>query len=256
MAPRAAQAMITAAAALLLIGQAMRHRPLELRRQLREVDAPAVGALEPAASAVAPAAARRSSPPPANRPPAPSPPPAPRPPSELALRSAADPSCNPTPHAGFSGGSLNWGMSFHVGTAQECCDACKAHARVCGAPGAGGRVYLNRSWEGKVSAERCAKTMTSNELGTHAAQACNVFVFCPTPPSAGGLCWSNDVWNHSSGECWLKSQAAPQRPHAGAFGAYPDAYRKKHRTAPEKVQWMSGALHPGPVTVDGPHWHW
>ena len=44
MAPRAAQAMITAAAALLLIGQAMRHRPLELRRQLREVDAPAVGA--------------------------------------------------------------------------------------------------------------------------------------------------------------------------------------------------------------------
>ena len=63
------------------------------------------------------------------------------------MRSAADPSCNPTPHAGFSGGSLNWGMSFHVGTAQECCDACKAHARVCGAPGAGGRVYLNRSWD-------------------------------------------------------------------------------------------------------------
>lgn len=167
----------------------------------------------------------------------------------------AHPSCNPQPHAGYSGGSLNWGMAFKVSSAQECCEACKAHATTC-VPGAGGRVYLNRTWEGHTIAERCAKDMTSNELGTHAAQPCNVFVYCPTPHAEGGLCWSNDVWNHTAGECWLKHQAHPDRPHAGAYGAYPNAYRKKHRTAPPLVQWMSGSLHPGPITVDGPHWHW
>ena len=41
--------------------------------------------------------------------------------------------------------------------------------------------------------------------------------------------------NHTYGECWLKNQADPSRPEAGAYGAYPAAYRKKHRTAPEKV---------------------
>ena len=104
--------------------------------------------------------------------------------------------------------------------------------------------------------ERCAGEMNSNEAGTHKAQPCNVFVYCPTPLSDGGLCWSNDVWNHTSGECWLKNQPNPARPVAGAYNAYPDGYRKKHRTAPEKVQWMSGSLHQGPISVDGPHWHW
>eukprot|EP00965_Chrysotila_dentata_P033710 1121700-Pleurochrysis_carterae.AAC.2 len=37
----------------------------------------------------------------------------------------ADSRCHPTPHAGFNGGSLGWGMSFKVSTAQECCDACR-----------------------------------------------------------------------------------------------------------------------------------
>ena len=31
----------------------------------------------------------------------------------------ADPRCQPTLHAGFSGGTLNWGMSFKVHTAQQ-----------------------------------------------------------------------------------------------------------------------------------------
>ena len=34
----------------------------------------------------------------------------------------AESSCQPTLHAGFNGGSLNWGMSFKVETAQQCCD--------------------------------------------------------------------------------------------------------------------------------------
>ena len=72
----------------------------------------------------------------------------------------------------------------------------------------------------------------------------------------GGLCWSNDVWNHSFGECWLKNQRNPARPEAGAYGAYPAGYRKKHHTAPERVQWMSGSLATKKLVVDGPKWHW
>ena len=34
----------------------------------------------------------------------------------------ADARCQPTLHAGFSGGALNWGPRFKVETAQECCD--------------------------------------------------------------------------------------------------------------------------------------
>ena len=91
---------------------------------------------------------------------------------------------------------------------------------------------------------------------THKAQPCNVFVFCPTPEAEGALCWSNDVWNHSYGECWLKNQRDPSRPWAGAYMGYPDGYRKKHKTTPELVQWMSGSLTSATIKIDGPHWHW
>ena len=94
--------------------------------------------------------------------------------------------------------------------------------------------------------ERCTKVMWE-ELEV----ACNTWVYCSYP-----LCWSNDVWNHSRGECWLKHQKDPTRPNAGSYGAYPEGYRKKHHTAPERVQWMSGVLATGHVVVDGPHWHW
>ena len=168
-----------------------------------------------------------------------------------------DASCHATLHAGYAGGSLGWGMTFKVATAQECCEACKAHARVCAqGESSKGQVYYRRTWEGKTTEERCPSTMSSNELGTHQAERCNVFVFCPTPTSDGGLCWSNDVWNHTYGECWLKNQADPSRPWAGAYGSYPPLYRKKHRSTPPRVQWMSGSLTDKPVVVDGPHWHW
>ena len=108
-------------------------------------------------------------------------------------------SCNPTLHAGYAGGSLGWGMTFKVATAQECCEACQAHARTCAQPDSKGKLYYKRKWQGVLVDERCPSTMSSNELGTHAAQACNVFTFCPTPISEGGLCWSNDVWNHTYG---------------------------------------------------------
>jgi hypothetical protein len=103
----------------------------------------------------------------------------------------ADARCQPTLHAGFSGGALNWGMSFKVETAQECCDACRAnpnphnhphphpnpdltaqeccdacraHAAKCTDPAMAGRVYATRRWEKQQIDERCPATMTSNEV--------------------------------------------------------------------------------------------
>ena len=247
-----------ASVALLLIHGHRRRRSLRAAKRTA-----AISELRTLASDMRTLASEMRSPPP---PPLVSPPPpltSPPPPPPLASSPPprdsyhADPSCHPTQHAGFNGGSLNWGMSFKVYTAQECCDACKAHARTC-VPGSGGTVYFRRiTWEGKAVDERCAGSMNSNEHGSAKAQPCNIFTYCPTPLAAGGLCWSNDVWNHTYGECWLKHQPRPERPEAGAYGAYPDGYRRKHRTAPELVQWMSGSLATTPtITVDGPKWHW
>ncbi|KAG8459011.1 hypothetical protein KFE25_006556 [Diacronema lutheri] len=144
-------------------------------------------------------------------------------------------------HAGFDGSAFTWGMSFKTATAQECCEACQAHASICSAPGSHGA----RFWRARLSGAlgRCGKQ----------GVGCNVFVHCPTP-----LCWANDIHNHTFGECWLKRQLDPARPRSPALGAYPPPYRRKHRTAPERVQWQSGALVPAGtvLAVDGPHWRW
>ena len=127
-------------------------------------------------------------------------------------------------------------------------------ARATCGPTAEGSVFTKRRFDGKETEERCTKSMGSNEGDKAQLGKCNVWVFCPTPLAEGGLCWSNDVWNHTYGECWLKHQLNPARPNAGAYGAYPAPYRKKHRTTPPEVQWMSGALSTRPVVVNGPHW--
>ena len=61
------------------------------------------------------------------------------------------------------------------------------------------------------------------------ARACNSWVFCPLPE-----CWSPDIWNHTFGECWLKTQddARTRRSTLGArthrrFGA---STRRRPRT--------------------------
>ena len=133
---------------------------------------------------------------------------------------ATDQGCNPRAHAGYAGGSLGWGMSFKVETAQECCDACRAHALMCVGADSAGKVYYRRKWQGAAIDERCASVMSSNELGTHAAQPCNIFVFCPTPLAEGSLCWSNDVWNHSYGE--------PAVRHHSTTGTIPDTRPTRH----------------------------
>ena len=147
-------------------------------------------------------------------------------------------------------------MSFKVESAAACCEACRAHARTCG-PKAEGVVFTRRTFKGSTTEEKCSKSMGSNEGDKAQLGKCNTWVFCPTPEAEGGLCWSNDVWNHTYGECWLKHQPKPERPYAGAYLDYPVRYRQKHHTAPPMVQWMSGVLvERGPVVIDGPHWHW
>ena len=83
---------------------------------------------------------------------------------------AADARCQPTLHAGFSGGALNWGPRFKVETAQECCDACRAHAAKCTDPAMAGQVYMTRRWEQQQIDERCPATMTSNEVGEYVSE--------------------------------------------------------------------------------------
>ena len=112
----------------------------------------------------------------------------------------ANASCNARLHAGYGGGAFTWGMTFKVSSAQECCDACVAHARTCVEQSSVGQPYYERRWQGNTTVERCPSHMSSNEEGTHKAAPCNIWVFCPTLWEDGGLCWSNDVWNHSYGE--------------------------------------------------------
>ena len=83
---------------------------------------------------------------------------------------AADARCQPTLHAGFSGGALNWGPRFKVETAQECCDACRAHAAKCTDPAMAGQVYMKRRWEQQQIDERCPATMTSNEVSEYVSE--------------------------------------------------------------------------------------
>ena len=69
------------------------------------------------------------------------------------------------------------------------------------------------------------------------AEGCNSWIWCPEP-----LCWSPDVWNHTQFECWLKVQKNPLSPAVNFRGSYPREFRREHKTAPEKVQWMAGVL--------------
>ena len=148
-------------------------------------------------------------------------------------------------------------MGFKVADARECCDACRAHARVCGQPGSAGREFFTPSL-GSGSA-RC-----HNEEA-NARRACNVFAYCPLE-----RCFSFDIHRHERHECWLKYDVSPERPAAGTSGEYPAAMvaapREKWPWAvaedvwaepmPKLNTWLSGALLPRgspPAQAKAPH---
>ena len=117
-----------------------------------------------------------------------------------------DESCHGEASLDIDGPAVVWGLDHLLSSAQECCDRCKAQARDAREKGEG-------------------------------ARACNSWVFCPLPE-----CWSPDIWNHTLGECWLKTQDDARNPKINFRGAYPPAFRREHSTSPAHVPWQAGVL--------------
>lgn len=74
--------------------------------------------------------------------------------------------CHAEAHTDYGGIAVRWGLTHHVESAADCCEACLKQAR----------------------------TAKSGE------KKCNIWVFCP----AEGGCFSPDVYEHKHQECWLK----------------------------------------------------
>ena len=156
--------------------------------------------------------------------------------------------CWPNEHSGYDGFALTWGMTFRTKTASECCDACRKHAEICGGEGANsGTMFFNTSFGVRGN---CGTAPFEKKL------LCNIWVYCPPNEKRDGKCWSGDIHDHEQHECWLKNQADPTKPFAPSSGRYPDKHLQEHKTSPDVVQWLSGAVvKPGEVVVArDPHW--
>ncbi len=74
--------------------------------------------------------------------------------------------CHAEAHTDYDGAAVRWGLTYHVESAADCCQACLDHAR---------------SVEGD-------------------GKKCNVWVYCPSEDG----CYSPDIYEHKHRECWLK----------------------------------------------------
>lgn len=163
-----------------------------------------------------------------------------------------DTRCHAREHTGYAGdGAVVWGLSYHLRNAGECCGACKAHAAMCGQPGARGKAW----WPARPDL-KCGG----------GPNVCQIWSFCPLD-----RCFSLDVHKHRFGECWLKFQRegmphAPKDPHSG-HTSWPEAMRRAPRRTwpwavrediwpgpmPEHVSWTSGVLaEPGAQITSAP----
>lgn len=89
---------------------------------------------------------------------------------------AMPPECHAEAHTDYAGAAVRWGLSHHVDSAADCCQACLEQAR--------------------------------NATGKE-AKKCNIWVYCP---SEGG-CYSPDKYKHENHECWLKQVSLrPSKP--------------------------------------------
>ncbi|KAG1663739.1 hypothetical protein FOA52_006108 [Chlamydomonas sp. UWO 241] len=123
--------------------------------------------------------------------------------------------CHANLHEDLDGGAVHWGLGHKVRSAAECCRLCKEHKP----DGAGAR--------------------------------CNVWTWCGDP---SGICWTMDVWTHTTGDCWLKHQPEWDNNvnrnttnlkvnHRHKFSS---DFRAHHKTSPEFVPWVSGLI-PRPI---------
>lgn len=173
---------------------------------------------------------------------------------ETSTSPVIDGTCHAHEHHDYMGDdALVWGLDFHLKDAGECCEACKAHATVCGAPDARGK-----SWWPKDPQRKC------NGDG----RACNLWVSCNLD-----RCFSFDIHNHTKGECWLKWQKAdPAFPKVASYGTFPEKMRQSPREIwpwavkrdlwpwemPKAISWTSGSLAPAgaKIVMSAPNDNW
>ena len=74
--------------------------------------------------------------------------------------------CSAEAHTDYDGVAVRWGLTFHVESAADCCQACIDQAKA--------------AKPGQIK--------------------CNIWVYCPE--EAG--CYSPDIYEHKHHECWLK----------------------------------------------------
>lgn len=84
---------------------------------------------------------------------------------------AVPPECHPEVHTDYAGAAVRWGLSHHVGSAADCCQACLDQAKT----------------------------------ATEPQKKCNIWVYCPNE----GGCYSPDKYTHKVHECWLKQADEP-----------------------------------------------
>jgi hypothetical protein len=130
-------------------------------------------------------------------------------------------SCHARESTDYDGYAVTWGSANIQATPEACCESCRAY-----------------------------------EPKAPDFFPCNVWVFCPKE----GGCFAPAAGEFGKGQCWLKYQEDPTNPHVNAFGAYSAAYRATHPAAPDKVDWVAGALVNKGETVSNGTWssrsHW
>mmetsp|Transcript_50051 Transcript_50051/g.160158 ORF Transcript_50051/g.160158 Transcript_50051/m.160158 type:complete len:172 (+) Transcript_50051:262-777(+) len=122
----------------------------------------------------------------------------------------AGPACTWTNHLDLDGEAVVWGMNHKTDSAEECCQRCK-------------------------------------DFKPRGGKPCMMWVWCGDP---SGVCWSMDIWNHTTGECWLKYQEGwdgnpdldSSNIRINQRGAFAAQFRREHRTAPLMVPWTAGVL--------------
>lgn len=93
---------------------------------------------------------------------------------------AMPPECHAEAHTDYGGAAVRWGLSHHVDSAADCCQACLDQAK-------------------NATAEQ---------------KKCNIWVYCPR--EAG--CFSPDKYTHENHECWLKQADEPTLNFKGHYG--------------------------------------
>ena len=140
--------------------------------------------------------------------------------------------CWPNEHSGYDGFALTWGMTFRTKTAGEV--AILKHLRTYVAK----EQTRGQCFSTPVSA--CRVTVVPRRLKK---LLCNIWVYCPPNEKRDGKMLE---WGHSDHEQLrvlvekIRQTRRSQSPQAA--GEYPEAHLQEHKTSPEVVQWLSGAI--------------